>query len=123
MNLQARFGMHFCVVEALAGDRDEENYVTFSFKGGAADDARKEARARFIADLLEERSFAVRLCGDTVTARIDGLAEHKALAETKVVGYLLMHTRQLDMIMADQKTVGRYAAKMRADLDGLVGSA
>jgi pyruvate,water dikinase len=122
MNLQARFGMHFCVVEALASDRDGENYLSFSFKGGAADDTRKEARARFIADLLEERGYACTVEGDTVSARIDGLAAEGILVEVKGIGYLLLHTRQLDMIMADPKTVQRYRAKMQADLDGLSGA-
>jgi len=119
MNLQARFGMHFCVVEALAGDRDEENYLTFTFKGGAADDTRREARARFIADLLEERGFAVIVHGDTTAARVAGLTRDNVLFQVKVIGYLLMHTRQLDMIMANPLTVERYRAKIRADLDDL----
>ncbi len=52
MNLQSRFGFHFTNVEALAGDRPEENYLSFSFKGGAADHERKAGRARFIGELL-----------------------------------------------------------------------
>jgi pyruvate,water dikinase len=120
MNLQARFGMHFCVVEALAGPRQEENYLAFSFKGGAADDARREARVRLIADLLEERGFAVTLHGDTSNARIDSLPEADVLLRVQLIGYVLMHTRQLDMIMADNRTVEHYRAKMRADLNSML---
>jgi pyruvate,water dikinase len=119
MNLQARFGAHFCVVEALAGKRAPENYVSFSFKGGAADARRKEARARFIADLLEGRGFVVDWRGDQLSARADGLPRAETIQRVQVVGYLLMHTRQLDMVMADPTAVESYRTKMRADLETL----
>lgn len=34
----------------------------------------------------------------------------------QVVGYLLMHTRQLDVIMADRAAFAHYGEKIRADL-------
>ncbi len=37
----------------------------------------------------------------------------------EIVGYLIMHTRQLDMIMASPSAVAHYGAKIRADLDRL----
>ncbi len=37
----------------------------------------------------------------------------------RVVGYLLMHTRQLDMIMNDPSAVEHYRTKMRADIQSL----
>jgi pyruvate,water dikinase len=119
MNLQARFGAHFCVVEALAGERAPENYVSFSFKGGAADESRKEARARFVGDLLEGHGFVVEQRGDLLGARADGLPRAEALQRVQVVGYLLMHTRQLDMVMANPSVVASYREKMRADLETL----
>ncbi len=57
MNLQSRFGFHFTNVEALAGPRKEENYLSFSFKGGAADLERKVARARFIGEILDRHGL------------------------------------------------------------------
>jgi pyruvate,water dikinase len=119
MNLQARFGAHFCVVEALAGERAPENYVSFSFKGGAADESRKEARARFVGDLLEGHGFVVEQRGDLLGARADGLPRAETLQRVQVVGYLLMHTRQLDMVMANPSVVASYRKKMRADLETL----
>jgi len=116
VNLQSRFGFHFTNVEALAGPRPEENYLSFSFKGGAADLERKAARARFIGDLLAELSFDTEVTEDVVTARRTILDHHDVERSLRVVGYLLMHTRQLDMIMADRAAVAHYGAKMRADL-------
>jgi len=37
-----------------------------------------------------------------------------------VVGYLLMHTRQLDMVMNQSAAVERYRSKMRIDIEGLL---
>jgi pyruvate,water dikinase len=116
MNLQSRFGFHFTNVEALAGSRPEENYLSFSFKGGAADLKRKAARARFIGDLLAELYFDTEVTEDVVTARRTNLDHQDVEQALRGVGYLLMHTRQLDMIMADRSAVAHYGAKMRADL-------
>jgi pyruvate,water dikinase len=119
MNLQSRFGFHFTNVEALAGSRPEENYLSFSFKGGAADLERKVGRARLIGDLLSEMSFEVNVTEDVVTARRTGIDRADVEQGLRVVGYLLMHTRQLDMIMNQPAAVEHYRSKMRADIEGL----
>jgi pyruvate,water dikinase len=119
MNLQSRFGFHFTNVEALAGDRPEENYLSFSFKGGAADAKRKAGRARFIAGLLSEIGFATTVIEDVVTARQTHLAQEAVEDGVRVVGYLLMHTRQLDMVMGETTAVKQYRQKMRAEIAGL----
>ena len=120
MNLQSRFGFHFTNVEALAGPRPEENYLSFSFKGGAADLERKAARARFIGDLLADLSFDVNVTEDVVTARRTGVDRAVVEQALRVVGYLLMHTRQLDMVMNQSAAVEKYRAKMRIDIEGLL---
>jgi pyruvate,water dikinase len=119
MNLQSRFGFHFTNVEALAGPRKEENYLSFSFKGGAADLERKVARARFIGEILIDTDFEVKITSDVVTARRTGLEAHSIEETLRVVGYLLMHTRQLDMVMNNPAAVDYYSTKMRADIEGL----
>ena len=119
MNLQSRFGFHFSNVEALAGSRPEENYLSFSFKGGAADLERKVARARFIGDILADLGFEIAITEDVVTARRTGLSASDVERDLRVVGYLLMHTRQLDMVMNEPTAVERYRAKMRTDIQSL----
>ena len=121
MNLQSRFGFHFSNVEALAGSRPEENYLSFSFKGGAADLDRKGARAKFIGDILSELGFEVTVTTDLVSARRTGLDANGIEQTLKVVGYLLMHTRQLDMVMGQPTAVEHYGKKMRADIQSLPG--
>ena len=119
VNLQSRFGFHFTNVEALAGPRPEENYLSFSFKGGAADLERRAARARFIGDLLADLSFDVKVTEDVVTARRTGLDAADIEQGLRVVGYLLMHTRQLDMVMNQPTAVEHYRSKMRTDIEDL----
>jgi len=119
MNLQSRFGFHFSTVEALAGERDDENYLIFSLKGGAADMDRRAARAHFIADILADKGFRLKVIEDTVTARASALPREALLDLVKIVGYLLMHTRQLDMIMGNQRSIDHYRAKLEADIAGL----
>jgi len=119
MNLQSRFGFHFSTVEVLAGERDSENYLVFSMKGGAADIERRTARAQLIADILANRGFGMTVIEDMVTARASALPQEVVLELVKIVGYLLMHTRQLDMVMGDQPSVDHYRAKLEADIAGL----
>jgi len=106
-SLQSRFGFHFCGAEALVGERDSENYAGFQFRGGAADRQRRVLRARLIADLLQERDFRVRVRGDGLTARVEGFDQARMERRLRALGYLIIHTRQLDMIMADRAEAER----------------
>jgi len=116
MNLQSRFGFHFSTVEALASERDCENYLVFSLKGGAADMERRATRAQFVADILADKGFSLKVIEDTVTARASALPQERVLELVKIVGYLLMHTRQLDMIMGNQRSIDHYRAKLEEDI-------
>jgi pyruvate,water dikinase len=119
MNLQSRFGFHFTNVEALAGSRPEENYLSFSFKGGAADLERKIGRANLIGEILLDWNFEVKIISDVVTARRTGLEADQIEDALRVVGYLLMHTRQLDMVMADPRAREHYRSKLESDIERL----
>ncbi len=123
MNLQSRFGFHFAAVEAVIGDRDPENYLSFSFKGGAADLERRAGRVRFICEILADYGFSVAARDDHATARLAALPGPAMEDKLEIVGYLIMHTRQLDMIMASPSAVAHYGARIRADLDRLEGRA
>jgi pyruvate,water dikinase len=122
MNLQSRFGFHFSNIEVLAGPRPEENYLSFSFKGGAADLERKAARARFIGELMCELGFEIDVTEDVVSARRTGLDSEHTEAAVRLVGYLLMHTRQLDMVMHEPAAVEHYRDKIRRDIEKVVSS-
>ncbi|WP_428564281.1 MAG: PEP/pyruvate-binding domain-containing protein [Solidesulfovibrio sp. DCME] len=119
--LSSRFGFHFCTVEALVGDRPQENYVSFQFKGGAAEFSRRRRRAEFVAEILEIRGFTVEVSEDASFARISAGPQEEMLTALKVIGYMLMHTRQLDMIMHNEAMVQSYKRKILDDLVTVAG--
>ena len=104
-SLHSRFGFHFVSVEARLGQRTAENYVVFQLRGGAANIERRILRVRFVADLLWEFGFAPTVRNDAVVARAEGMDLEDGRALLAVAGYMTIHTRQLDMIMADQAQV------------------
>ncbi|NJB68843.1 pyruvate,water dikinase [Desulfobaculum xiamenense] len=119
-NLQSRFGFHFSTVEAVVGDRPQRNYINFRFAGGAADFERRRRRAAFIGGILEEIGFYVNVRSDNVLARYEGFPKDAMCERLVVMGYLTMHTRQLDMIMADAAATRMHRTKIMADIDKLL---
>lgn len=120
MILQARYGYHFCTVESLAGINDHENFVSFQFKGGAADHRRRRLRADMVADLLERHGFRADVKGDSLSAIAEGFAANDILQKTRMLGYLLIHTRQVDMIMLEAERATTLKEKLGEDMDALV---
>lgn len=118
-SLQSRFGFHFSTVETLAGERSLENYISFQFMGGAADYQRKHIRAVFIGSILEEQGFRVEVKGDALVARVEGYEEEVMKEKLRVLGYLIIHTRQLDMIMSDGASINSCRERIVNDLKAL----
>ena len=118
-NLTSRLGFHFSTVEALVGDHAYENYIRFAFKGGAADYPRRIRRTKFVAEILERYHFKVDVTEDALFARLEAEAKDYMLSRLRVLGYLTIHTRQLDMIMLNDADVQYYAEKFTQDLEKL----
>jgi len=105
LNFSSRVGYHYSVLDAYCGKTINNNYITFSFKGGAADDVRRNRRIRAIAKVLTHHDFAVVVKGDQVNARF--LKYPCPLIEEKLemIGRLLLFTRQMDMLMHSEASV------------------
>jgi len=119
-SLFSRFGFHFSTAEALVSERPAENYIGFSFKGGAADRTRRVKRAVLIAEILQSLGFRADVKDDGVFARVEGFDEEYMKSRLVILGYLIMHTRQLDMIMADNSSIANYRAKFLRDIENLL---
>ncbi|MBN2061656.1 MAG: pyruvate, water dikinase [Deltaproteobacteria bacterium] len=118
-SLTSRFGFHFATVESYVSERVPENYIIFRFKGGAADDYRKHRRVNLIAEILEDQDFSVSVNEDVLTARFEDYPMDVMRNRLKILGYIIMHTRQLDMVMSNDAMVMHYRNKIMTGIAGL----
>lgn len=119
-NLQARFGFHFSTAEAQITDTPQENYATLRFKGGAADLDRRLRRVRLLGELLEERGFRVDVVEDALFARIEGLYAHETEEGAALLGFLIMHSRQLDMVMSDAGRATEWRKRLYQGMETVI---
>lgn len=106
MNFNSRIGYHFCTVDSYCGTRPNENYISFRFKGGAADDERRARRARAMGIILERLGFTVNIKGDLINARIKKYEKEIMEEKLDMLGRLNQFTRQVDMLMSNDSSVG-----------------
>ena len=114
LNFSSRVGYHYSILDSYCSQTPNMNYITFSFKGGAADDIRRNRRVRAIAMILKLIDFVVEAVGDRVDARYQ---KHDcSLIEEKldIIGRLLQFTRQMDMLMSNENSVEALAKNFLA---------
>ncbi len=116
-NLSCRFGYHYSVVQTFVSDTSRENYIRFCFKGGAADLNRKFLRMKLIEEILVKYDFQVEIHEDYMNANIEGYDQVSTINRLNVIGYLIMHTRQLDMIMSNPAKAAYYKKKFLKDIN------
>ncbi|MDO9083202.1 MAG: PEP/pyruvate-binding domain-containing protein [Humidesulfovibrio sp.] len=109
LNFSSRVGYHYGVLDCYCGRTENKNYITFSFKGGAADDQKRERRAQAIGLILEANGFSVEVVSDRVVGRLQKRDTEVTLEKLWLMGKLLQFTRQTDMLMVDEKSVRALA--------------
>jgi pyruvate, water dikinase len=118
-SINSRFGFHFASVETYVGERVPENYIHFRFKGGAADESRKKRRVRLIEELLTDWGFSIEVNEDVLRARFEDEPMEVMQQRLRIIGFLIMHTRQLDMVMSNEKMVSHYRNRIRGTINEL----
>jgi pyruvate,water dikinase len=119
-NVSVRLGYHYAMIEAYLSDLLTESYVTFRFKGGAADMGRKAVRAKLLADVLQHYDFRVELRSDALLARVKKQPTDYLERRLQILGYLTLHARQLDMVMNSPNAVLQYKEKFFADIEEML---
>jgi pyruvate,water dikinase len=101
VNYACRLGYHFQSVDSYIGDVPENNYINFTFKGGAADDTRRIRRIRLIATVLERLGFEMEIHGDVIRGRFRKRPGPEMEERLDLLGRLMAYVRQMDMLMSD----------------------
>ncbi|MCU0560468.1 MAG: hypothetical protein MUD16_09780 [Desulfobacterales bacterium] len=109
LNFNSRLGYHFTTIDTFCGPEINDNYITFYFKGGAADIGRRSRRAMMIASVLRKLGFKVDQKGDMVRGEVKKYSEDVTADKLDLLGRLLGSVRLLDMHLADDRQVEWYA--------------
>lgn len=109
LNFSSRVGYHYAILDSYCGRSVNKNYITFSFKGGAADEVRRNRRIRSIGAILEELGFNVEIQGDRLDSRLQKYEGPVIEEKLDQVGRLLQFTRQMDMLMHSEAAVASVA--------------
>lgn len=73
----------------------------------------------FVGEILDEHGFRAEVREDGVMARIEGYDEELMKEKLKILGYLLIHTRQLDMVMSNDSSYRQLKEKLLGDIRSL----
>jgi len=108
LNFNSRLGYHFATIDSFCSPVVNDNYITFSFKGGAADIGRRSRRALLIALILKRLDFKMDQTGDMVRGEIKKYDQKTLKEKLDMLGRLLGSVRLLDMVLSDDGLVEWY---------------
>jgi pyruvate,water dikinase len=108
-HLLLRFGYHFAVLDTLSGNRTEENYIQFRFKGGGGTSEKKMWRLVMLEQVLRNFDFRVRIRQDMLEAGCKRMDRGTTELRLTVLGYLLGRTPLLDMALDSRENALQMA--------------
>ena len=108
LHFSSRLGYHYATVDSYCGENLNDNYITFMFKGGAADDIRRGRRAHFIGTVLERMGFEVMIKEDLTKGQYRKFPPSMIEEKLDSLGRLMGCARLLDMTMSDENKVDQY---------------
>jgi len=107
LNFNSRLGYHFGLVDAYISEERNDNYISFQFKGGAAQVQRRERRARLLKQILDEMGFKAQAKGDLVQGRLVKYSMLETEAIMELAGLLMAFCRQLDLALSSENVLER----------------
>ena len=107
LNFNSRLGYHFGLVDAYISEERNDNYISFQFKGGAAQVERRERRARLLKQILDEMGFKAQAKGDLVQGRLVKYSQLETEAIMELAGLLMAFCRQLDLALSSENVLER----------------
>ncbi len=108
LHYNAHLGYHFVTIDTYCGQQVNDNYIIFSFKGGAADVSRRTKRAMMIAAILKRLGLRVEHTGDMVRGEIKKYDYPRMEEKLDFLGRLLGSVRLLDMVLSDEAQIPWY---------------
>jgi len=111
LNLSLRMGYHYVVLDCYLSDDAFNNYLSLSFKGGAAEAKKRYLRVEFVANILKQMEFDVITTNDFLKSRIKAESVQDLSEKVNTIGRMLGVTRLLDLAMESEEMVDTCVAK------------
>jgi pyruvate,water dikinase len=114
LNLSLSMGYHFIVLDCYLSDDTYSNYISLSFKGGAAEAKKRSLRVAFVAEVLQHMDFSVMTSGDFLKARLKAETTQELGKKLYAIGHIFAVTRLLDLAMEDEEMVKKCVTRFES---------
>ncbi len=115
LNVSLSMGYHYIVLDCYLSDDAFNNYISLSFKGGAAEVKKRNLRVEFVAEILRHMNFNVITSNDFLKARLKAESSEELGKKLNSIGHLFGVTRLLDMAMDDEDMVKECIARFESN--------
>lgn len=109
MILSLRMGYHFTTVEAMCAAEASKNYIRMQYKGGGSSTERRIRRIHLLTEILSRLGFEQNNKGDFLYATLAYESAEAVLEKLKLLGRVIMMTKQLDMALSSDAITQWYA--------------